>query len=102
MNETNQRWTFKRKSEIVLQIIKGQTTIIDVCRKNDLKQSEIQVWIDDFIAGGRNNLKTNAKEEQSQQERQIKDMQATIGELYLELDARKKLQALYDQEETNS
>ncbi len=40
--------------------------------------------------------------ELDERDRQIKTMQAKIGELVLELDARKKLQALNDQEEENS
>lgn len=36
-----------------------------------------------------------------QYEQQIKEIRAKIGELVLELDARKKLQALLDQEETD-
>lgn len=97
-----QRWTAKRKAEVVLQLIKGEVKLVDICRQNDLKQSEVESWIEIFLKGGEKNLKTNAKEEVDQYERQIKEMRAKIGELVLELDARKKLQALLDQEETNS
>jgi len=97
-----QRWTAKRKAEIILQLIKGEVKLVDVCRQNDLKQSEVESWIETFLKGGEKNLKTNAKEEIDQYERLIKEMRAKIGELVLELDARKKLQALLDQEETNS
>jgi transposase-like protein len=31
-----QRWTAKRKSEMILQILRQTTTIIDVARQNDL------------------------------------------------------------------
>jgi transposase-like protein len=102
MEQKFQRWTSKRKAEIVLQLIKGEVKLVDICRQNDLKQSEVESWIETFLRGGEKNLKTNSKEEIDQYERQIKEMRAKIGELVLELDARKKLQALLDQEETNS
>lgn len=102
MEPKYQRWTAKRKAEVVLQLIKGEVKLVDICRQNDLKQSEVESWIEIFLKGGEKNLKTNAKEEVDQYERQIKEMRAKIGELVLELDARKKLQALLDQEETNS
>ncbi len=102
MESKVQRWTAQKKAEIALQIIKGELKIVDVCRQNDLKQSEVESWINTFIAGGTQSLKTNTKEQQIETERQIKDMQAKIGELVLELDARKKLQALLDREESNS
>ncbi len=102
MESKVQRWTAQKKAEIALQIIKGEIKIVDVCRQNDLKQSEVESWINTFISGGTQSLKTNTKEQQIETERQIKDMQAKIGELVLELDARKKLQALLDREENNS
>jgi transposase-like protein len=102
MEQKFQRWTSKRKAEIVLQLIKGEVKLVDICRQNDLKQSEVEGWIEAFLRGGEKNLKTSSKEEIDQYERQIKEMRAKIGELVLELDARKKLQALLDQEETNS
>jgi hypothetical protein len=37
-----QRWTAKRKSEVILQILRQTTTIIDVARQNDLTPSEVQ------------------------------------------------------------
>ncbi|MFW7378378.1 MAG: hypothetical protein ACOH5I_06210 [Oligoflexus sp.] len=42
MKEQFQRWRAKRKVELILQIIKGETTLIEVCRSQDLKQSEVE------------------------------------------------------------
>ena len=91
METKTQRWTAQKKAEIILQIIKGEAKLVDVCRQNDLKQSEVVSWVNTFISSGTQGLKTNAKDQQVETERQIKDMQAKIGELVLELDARKKL-----------
>lgn len=102
METKTQRWTAQKKAEIILQIIKGEVNLVDVCRQNDLKQSEVESWINTFVSSGTQGLKTNAKDQQVETERQIKEMQAKIGELVLELDARKKLQALLDREENNS
>ncbi len=35
-----QRWTAKRKASVVLEVLKGQTTSVDACRKYGIKQSE--------------------------------------------------------------
>jgi transposase len=96
MEEQVQRWTFKRKAEIVISILKNEVTMQDVCRKNDLTHSEVQKWMDDFIKGGEQNLKTNASEVKNEYEVKIKEMKEKIGDLVLELEARKKLQALQD------
>jgi len=97
-----QRWTAKRKSELVLQLIKGEKTLVEICRSQDLKQSEVQGWVDQFLKSGEHGLKANAKGEQSQHDREVKDLRAKVGELVLELDARKKLQALIELEENAS
>jgi len=97
-----QRWTAKRKSELVLQLIKGEKTLVEICRSQDLKQSEVQGWLDAYMKSGEQGLKTNAKGEQSLHEREVKDLRAKVGELILELDARKKLQALIELEENAS
>jgi len=36
-----ERRTARQKADLVLEIIKGQRTIVDVARESDLKQSEI-------------------------------------------------------------
>lgn len=95
----NQRWTFKRKSELVLSILKQEVTLVDVCRQNDLKQSEVDGWVQSFLDGGEQNLKSNAKERRETHEKEVLALRAKVGELVLEIDARKKLQALIDQEE---
>jgi hypothetical protein len=36
-----QRWTAKRKVDLLLQLIRGETKFVDACREHDLKQSEV-------------------------------------------------------------
>ncbi len=43
------RWSAKRKMDLFLEIIKGQKTIVDAAREYDLKQSDIQKWVDTFM-----------------------------------------------------
>jgi hypothetical protein len=38
----NQRWTGKRKAEVVLDKIKGKVTLVEFCRAHYLKQSEVE------------------------------------------------------------
>ena len=102
MEQKTQRWTSGRKAELVLQIIRGEITLVEACRANDLKQSEVDAWMKEFVSAGTQGLKGKSSDELDERDRQIKTMQAKIGELVLELDARKKLQALNDQEEENS
>ena len=103
MNEEIKRWTANRKAEIVVQILKREANIVDVCRQYDLKQSEVQSWIDEFVKSGTTGLKINSKDAMIQHRKEVRQLQSKIGELVMELEARKKLEAmLRDQEEDYS
>lgn len=97
-----QRWTAKRKAELVLELIRGTKKLVDVCREQDLKQSEVEGWIQTFLQSGEKGLKVNAEDEQAAHEKEVKELRAKVGELVLELDFRKKLQALTDPEKKSS
>ena len=89
-----QRWTAKRKVELLLQLIRGERKLVDVCREHDLKQSEVEGWMDTFVKGGERSLKARAEDEQAVHEAEVRELRAKIGELVLELDARRQLAAL--------
>ena len=56
-----ERWTARRKADLASKIIKGQKTIVDAARAYDLKQSEIQKWIETFLEYGRQGLRANPR-----------------------------------------
>ena len=47
MDEEIKRWTAKRKSALVMEIIQGKTTVAEAARAFDLPPSEIEEWVDD-------------------------------------------------------
>jgi transposase-like protein len=87
------RWTAARKAEVVQALLKGTKQMVDLCRENDLKQSEVERWEEDFLSGGQHALKS-VTTPSDQRDAEIKDLRAKVGELLLEIDARKKLTAL--------
>jgi transposase-like protein len=100
MEKEFQRWTAKRKVELLLQLIRGEKKLVEVCREHDLKQSEVETWMDTFVKGGERSLKARTEDEQALHEAEVRELRAKIGELVLELDARKKLAALSGKPET--
>ncbi|WP_424934294.1 transposase [Amaricoccus macauensis] len=93
------RWTAKRKSALVIEIIQGKTTVAEASRSYDLTPSEIENWVDDARKGMENALKASPLDVRQQYEKQLRDLQEAYGEAMLELRARKKLQALLDAED---
>jgi len=99
MDREIQRWTAKRKVELLLHLLRGEKKLVDACREHDLKQSDVEGWMETFLKAGERGLKVNAEDELEARDREVKELRAKVGELVLELDFRKKLQALNDQNE---
>lgn len=99
MDEQIKRWTAKRKSALVLEIIQGKTTVAEASRAYDLPPSEIETWVEDGKRGMENALRANPQDVREQYERQLKDLQEAYGEAMLELRARKELQSLLGEDE---
>jgi len=97
--EEVKRWTAKRKSALVLEIIQGKTTVAEASRTHDLLPSEIENWVDEGKRGMENALRAKPEDVREQYERQLRQLQEAYGEAMLELRARKKLQALLDEED---
>ncbi|MBJ2153932.1 transposase [Paracoccus sp. IB05] len=96
MDDSIKRWTAKRKTALVIEIIQGKTTVAEASRSFDLSPSEIEGWVDDATRGMENSLRANPLDVREQYEKQLKDLQEAYGEAMLELRARKKYQALLD------
>ncbi len=99
MEEDIKRWTAKRKTALVLDIIQGKTTVSEPSRAYDLNPSEVEQWVDEGKRGIENALRSKPLEIKEQYERQITDLQQAYGEAMLELRARKKLASLLGNED---
>ncbi|AJK46283.1 DUF1153 domain-containing protein [Burkholderia plantarii] len=100
MDEDIKRWTAKRKSALVTDIVQGKTTVAEANRTFDRSPSEVENWVDvdDDKRGMKNALRANPLDVKERYERQIKELQAAY-EAMLELRARKKLQSLLGEDE---
>ena len=99
IDEDVKRWTARRKSALVLDIIQGKTTVSEAARQFDLSPSEIEDWVDQGKAGMENALRAKPEDIREQYERQLRDLQEAYGEAMLELRARKKFQSLLGKDE---
>ena len=88
--EDYKRWTAKRKSAVVLDLIKGLTTPAEVARKHGLTVAEIEGWVEAFQRGGEDRLRSNPRDLEGEWEAERKDLFAKIGELTLEKEILKK------------
>ncbi|MGA1344202.1 MAG: transposase [Hyphomonas sp.] len=59
MDDEIKRWTAKRKTALVMDIIQGKTTVAEASRAFDLTPSEIEGWVEDARKGMENALRAN-------------------------------------------
>ncbi len=78
MDEEIKRWTARRKSALVLEIIWGKTTVAEASRQLDLTPSEIEGWVDDAKRGMENALRTKPEDVRELYERQLKEQQEAV------------------------
>ena len=53
MDEDVRRWTARRKSALVLEIIQGKTTVPEASQHYDLIPFEVEEWVEQGKAGSR-------------------------------------------------
>ncbi len=41
------RWTAKRKSTVVIDILKGKTTPVEIGRQHDLTVAKVERWVEE-------------------------------------------------------
>ena len=71
MEEEIKRWTAKRKSALVMEILQGRTTVAEASRAYDLPPSEVEAWVEDGKKGMENALRANPLDVREQYEKQI-------------------------------
>jgi transposase-like protein len=84
--EDVQRWTAKRRSALVMQVLKGETSAQEAARKHGLTVSEVEDWRDRFLSGAENALRSRPKDEEAVKDDRIRKLERKIGEMTLDMD----------------
>jgi transposase-like protein len=87
-----QRWTAKRRSALIVSIMKGETTMQEAARKHGLTLAEMEDWREKFLLGAENALRSKPKDEEALKDEQIKRLKQKVGELVLDIDILKEAQ----------
>ena len=88
--ETVQRWTGKRRSALVLSILRGETSAQEAARNHGLTVAEVEGWKERFLAAAENALRSRPKDEEALRDEQIKKLKQKVGELVLDMDILKE------------
>jgi transposase-like protein len=89
-DESIERWTAKRRTALVVSILKGETSPQEAARKHGLTVSEVEEWRDKFLLGAENALRSRPKDEEALQKEYITKLERKVGQQALELDVLKE------------
>ena len=89
--EDIKRWTAKRRAALVMQLLRGETTINEAARQYDLTPSDIESWRDEFLTAGENALRSRPWEELERKDEEIKRLKQKVGELVMDMDILKEV-----------
>ncbi len=86
-DDSQKRWTAKRRSALVLEILRGDLSVVEAARKHGLTVAEIEAWRERFLLGAENALRSRPLDEEAQKEQEVKRLKQKVGELVMELDS---------------
>ena len=92
---TRRKFTSEQKITIVLEGLRGEIPINELCRKEGIAPANYYKWSKAFLEAGRNGLMLDTKRNATSDEvkdlrRENDDLKRTLGELMLEVTRLKK------------
>jgi transposase-like protein len=84
------RWTAKRRVALVLDMLRGDTSVVEAARTHALTVAEIEDWKQRFLSGAENALRSRPLDDEAQKDRDIKRLHQKVGELVMDLDSVKE------------
>ena len=93
--ESVQRRTAKRRSALVLSILRGETSAQEAARKHGLTVAEIEGWQERYLLAAENALRSRPRNEEALKDEQIKKLKQKIGDLVTDVDILKEAMKPY-------
>ena len=78
------------KIAIVLEGLKGNTTIAELCRKYQISETLYYKWRDKFLEGGRKAFLSPESDIEKELERRIEELEKIIGRQTVQIEILKK------------
>jgi hypothetical protein len=87
VGEREVRWSARRKEGVVMRLLRGESLDL-LARETGQPAGRISAWREEFLAGGREGLKSRAA---PVEDRRLAEAQRKVGELTMDLDILRAL-----------
>jgi len=88
------KWTPAQKMAVVLEGLKSQSTVAEICRQHGISQTQYYKWRDLFFEGAKQRLSGKANGNGSPDKAKIKELERIIGRQTVTIEILKKIQDL--------
>ncbi|MBU0518094.1 transposase [bacterium] len=90
------KWSPAQKMAIILEGLKSQTTVAEICRNHGISQTQYYKWRDQFLEGAKLGLSGKTDTNGSPDKSKIKALERIIGRQTITIEMLKKIQNLPD------
>ena len=90
------KWTPIQKMAIILEGLKSQSTVAEICRNHGISQTQYYKWRDHFLEGAKQHLSGKANTNGSPDKAKITELERIIGRQTISIEILKKIQNLPD------
>ena len=86
------KFTAQQKTELVLASLRGQKTVAEICRENDISETLLRTWREHFLAAGAERLQGKAERtEVDELRRQVSRLERALGRKTMEVEVAGEL-----------
>ena len=96
MSRKRRTYTARFKFETVIEGLRGEKTVAQICRERDLTESLYYKWRDAFLERGASVFEDQANHQRDEQAERIAELERLAGKQALELKILKKAGSLLD------
>ncbi len=90
------KWSAEEKMAIVLEGLRGERNISDICREHKINQSQYYKWRDRFLEGGKSALNRSPNVNiDSMYKAEIEKLHKIIGKQAIQIEILKKTEDLF-------
>ncbi len=87
------KWGSEEKMAIVLEGLRGQKSVAEICREHQISQALYYRWRDRFLEAGQRGLSNGGSEDEKALQAQIEKLEKIIGRQTIAIEVLKKLKS---------
>ena len=100
MARTRRTFTSEFKARVILQLISGEKSLAEICRKNKLNQQMVSRWKTEFLQNAPSVFES--KKVYSAEQQRIAELEQVLGRKTMELEIAKKAFDILEQTDTRN